>query len=127
MLKFISSIFLLLATFSATAATNVHHLSFANGKIQALVSWNVEPQVERESNMVVEFKTNGGVIPADLKAILFMPDMGHGSSPTRVEKISESSFKVSKMYFTMPGVWEIRLTIKDENGAKETKFFTVQL
>lgn len=77
--------------------------------------------------MVVEFKTNGVANPMDLKAVLFMPDMGHGSSPTKVEKISESSFKVSRMYFTMPGLWEIRLTIKNENGVKETKVFTIQL
>lgn len=127
MLKFISSIFLLFATFSVTAATNVDHLSFADGKIQALVSWKVGPHVEQESNMIVEFKVDEGVYPRELKAVLFMPDMGHGSSPTKVEKISDSSFKVSRMYFTMPGLWEIRLTIKNEHGAKETKFFTIHL
>lgn len=126
MVKLISSIFLILAAFSATAATNVNQLSFANGKIQALISWKVGPQVESESSMVVEFKTNE-VNPTDLKVVLFMPDMGHGSSPTKVEKISDSSFKVSKIYFSMPGLWEVRLTIKNENGAKETKFFTVQI
>lgn len=129
MLKLLSSIFLILASFSASAAVSEQHLTFANGKIHAHISWTVGPVVETESIMLVDFKTGEDHKPLDIKSevkvSLFMPEMGHGSSPTKVEKVRGStSFKVSKIYFTMPGKWEVRVTIKNEDGTKETQTFS---
>lgn len=45
---------------------------------------------------------------ADLKVVLWMPSMGHGSSPTEVVKKSDMSYDVSRVYFIMNGQWEIR-------------------
>lgn len=45
---------------------------------------------------------------ADLKVVLWMPAMGHGSSPTEVKKNSNTSYDTSKVYFIMSGEWEIR-------------------
>jgi YtkA-like len=129
MLKIFSSFLLILASFSVFAANPDQHLSFAQGKIHAHISWTVGPVVEKESVMLVEFKTGADHKPLDIKSdltvALFMPEHGHGSSPTKVEKVTgSSSFKVSKMYFTMPGKWEVRVTIKNEDGTKETQTFT---
>lgn len=44
---------------------------------------------------------------------LFMPSMGHGSSPTQVQKISVGIYKVTNVYFSMPGNWDIRIQLKD--------------
>lgn len=130
MIKFFSSLLLILASFSTMAAFNGQHLTFSEGRVHAHISWEVGPEVEKESALLVEFKTSDHkpmVIKSDLKVVLFMPDMGHGSSPTKAKKISESTFKVSKVFFTMPGVWEVRLSLKNEDGTKETKVFTVQI
>lgn len=48
----------------------------------------------------------------NLKAVLWMPDMGHGSSPTRVAQGAPGQFSVSQVYFSMGGFWEIRLQLR---------------
>ncbi len=45
--------------------------------------------------------------------LLWMPDMGHGSTPTSVERVDVGSFRVRNVFFIMPGRWEIRFQIKD--------------
>lgn len=49
----------------------------------------------------------------DPAVILWMTSMGHGSSPVKVEKISAGEYKATKVFFIMPGEWEIRLQLKD--------------
>ena len=46
---------------------------------------------------------------------LWMPSMGHGSSPVTVTRTAAGEFEVSRVYFVMPGDWDIRLQIK-KNG-----------
>lgn len=50
-------------------------------------------------------------LPENPKVILWMPSMGHGSSPVTVEKIDVGSYRVSQVFFTMGGDWEIRIEI----------------
>jgi hypothetical protein len=45
--------------------------------------------------------------------VLWMTSMGHGSSPVTVEKISTGEYKATKVFFIMPGEWDIRLQLKD--------------
>jgi len=129
---FFSSIFMLLATFSASAAGTEQHLTFANNTIHAHINWTVGPQAENESMMLISFKTGADHKPLDIKAkvkvALFMPEMGHGSSPTKVEKVTGTfDYKVSKIYFSMPGKWEVRVTLTNEDGTKETQAFSVNI
>ena len=44
---------------------------------------------------------------------LWMPDMGHGSSPTTLEMAGDSCLRVKKINFMMPGLWELRIQFKD--------------
>jgi len=53
---------------------------------------------------------------------LWMPDMGHGSSPVKTEKTLDSGggvipgvYEATKIFFVMPGHWEIWVQLK--NGA----------
>ena len=51
---------------------------------------------------------------ADLsQAKLWMPDMGHGSSPTTLIRQDELCTRVDRLNFLMPGVWELRVTLVD--------------
>ena len=43
---------------------------------------------------------------------LFMPSMGHGSAPTSVIEITPGTYRVTNLFFMMPGVWEIRFQLK---------------
>lgn len=48
--------------------------------------------------------------------VLWMPSMGHGSSPVTVNPVDKGLYRISDVYFVMPGEWEIRIQIKDQNG-----------
>jgi hypothetical protein len=54
------------------------------------------------------------VDPADPPAVLlWMPAMGHGSSPVRVSRVSAGSYRAEKVFFSMHGAWEIRFQRKE--------------
>lgn len=46
-------------------------------------------------------------LPNDLHVYLWMPSMGHGSSPVKISKVSQGEYEVSDAYFIMGGKWEI--------------------
>jgi hypothetical protein len=58
-------------------------------------------------------------IPVNLNytvaVVLWMPSMGHGSRPVLVEKNSSFIYIASKIFFIMPGDWEIRFQLKLNN------------
>lgn len=54
-----------------------------------------------------------------LAVVLWMPSMGHGSSPTKVEPLLDASgtalsgqYGVKQVYFSMDGDWEVRFQLK---------------
>jgi hypothetical protein len=47
--------------------------------------------------------------------LLWMPSMGHGSSPVTISFIEEGLYQASEIFFIMPGAWEIRFQLKDGN------------
>lgn len=50
----------------------------------------------------------------DLAAYLWMPSMGHGSSPVTVEKVSGQigTFRLSDIFIIMHGDWDMHLQLK---------------
>lgn len=52
----------------------------------------------------------GGVV----SVLLWMPSMGHGSSPVTLEKIKDGEYKATQVFFIMPGSWEIHIQIKND-------------
>ncbi|MFI5390863.1 MAG: FixH family protein [Bacteriovoracales bacterium] len=127
-IKILSTIIFLISTFSAFGSDPQQHLSFSNDTIHADVTWATGPQNEKESVMLVKFRAAEKIDNLDLKVSLFMPEMGHGSSPTKVEKIPGGNiYKISKVFFTMPGIWEVRVTLRIEDGPKETQAFSLNI
>lgn len=51
--------------------------------------------------------------PYTLAVQLWMPSMGHGSSPVKIQKRDTGIFDVTNVFFVMPGEWEIRIQIKN--------------
>jgi hypothetical protein len=45
------------------------------------------------------------------EALLWMPDMGHGSSPTSLLPADDNCFEVNNLDFFMTGNWEVRVTL----------------
>lgn len=48
-----------------------------------------------------------------VSVVLWMPSMGHGSSPVTVERLGVGTYRASKVFFTMRGDWQIRFQLKD--------------
>lgn len=55
-------------------------------------------------------------LPGDLSVVLWMPSMGHGSSPVQIEKVAPGIYHVTRVFFVMPGEWEIRVQLKNGNS-----------
>lgn len=65
------------------------------------------------------------VDPAETLAVsLWMPSMGHGSAPVKVEKIADGHYLVSEVYFVMSGDWDIRVQQKQEKTVLDQAIFT---
>lgn len=51
------------------------------------------------------------------EAKLWMPDMGHGSTPAKVTPLTPTCAKIEKINFVMAGDWEIRVSLANGDGA----------
>lgn len=47
--------------------------------------------------------------------VLWMPSMGHGSTPARVQRLDTGTYRAANVHFVMPGDWEFRFQVKDGN------------
>lgn len=55
------------------------------------------------------------VTPGDaVEVVLWMPHMGggHGSDPVTVEPVDVGTYRLRRVFFSMPGLWEIRVLVK---------------
>jgi len=114
------------------------HLSFAEGKLHAHLSWIQEPSTKGEAKMKLEWRdgaTHAIVEPAlPLSVVLWMPSMGHGSAPTQVQrmvdergKVIPGTYSVVNMYFMMSGAWEVRVKVKYADGKEETQAWALNV
>ena len=126
-----------LASSVAQAQAPMQHLTFLKGELHAHVTWEKGPTAGSESVMHVAFvdKTHHAVeLPAKLKVELWMPAMGHGSSPVTVEKALDEQgapklgeYRVSQVYFIMSGEWEAKVTLVLADSSQETQTIKVKL
>jgi hypothetical protein len=143
MKSFISGLALVFLTIFATqaraAVATDTILSFEQGALQARAHWQQGPSDDdSEGILLLQFMDTATQQPVALAATtikvdLFMSMMGHGSSPTVVTPVVDNSgkpvtgaYRVSKIYFTMDGEWQVRVTLKNSSGS-ETQSFVVNL
>lgn len=139
---FLAATTLIFAT--ATFAQDGHHdpfashLSYKNNTLHIHATFPVAPVVGEESFLVLEARDaqthQVTEVTDQVKVALWMPSMGHGSSPTRVERAVDAdgnvvpgTFTVRNVFFIMAGEWEVRVTLTNASGNKETKSFEVTL
>ncbi|MGE3261930.1 MAG: hypothetical protein AB7K68_09140 [Bacteriovoracia bacterium] len=136
------SILYALVAFALSAPAFAHpghgNLAFAEGKLHAHLSWLVEPNTKGEAKMKLEWRdgsTHEIIEPAlPVSVSLWMPDMGHGSAPTQIQRMLDDrgsvivgTYEVRNMYFMMPGNWEIRVKVKYPSETEETKIWAVSV
>jgi hypothetical protein len=123
------------------AAPNEHEpandcpLEFPKASLCASVKWDSALSTEDENTGTLHFWKKGGsgesgpyADPgATVSILLWMPAMGHGSSPVTVTPQGEGVYSVSKAYFIMPGDWEVRVQLKQGHQLLEQAVLPVTL
>jgi len=102
-------------------------LSFPKSGFCAKIEWLVGPNGDEENSFIVKFwdsstgTTEGPFIsPKDDVAVqLWMPSMGHGSSPVTVTRDEPGVYKASRVFFVMPGKWDIRIKLMNTGSLVE--------
>lgn len=62
-----------------------------------------------------------------MTVILWMPSMGHGSSPVEVRRLDVGTYRASDVFFTMRGDWDIRFHLKDGSNVKDQAIISLTL
>jgi hypothetical protein len=133
-----SVLFAMAILFNLPAMAQSAELLFKNGAVQATATFAEAPHSSALATMYVEFKDAGTQAPLEvaeqLQVVLWMPDMGHGSRPVKIEHAVDAQgnalagvYKVTKMSFMMEGTWEIRVILKAADGSLETQTFNVDV
>jgi hypothetical protein len=55
-----------------------------------------------------------------INAYLWMPEMGHGSSPIEIKQLSNTDYIFSELAFIMPGLWDLHIEILENNQVIES-------
>ena len=81
------------------------------------IQWLSPISSEQEAHALLIVKKGDVVadLPENYSIFLWMPSMGHGSSPISVKKLSTGLYELTTIYFIMDGAWELKVQIK--NGA----------
>ena len=64
---------------------------------------------------------------SEVAVALWMPAMGHGSSPVKVVRVDIGTYRASQVFFTMKGEWEIRIQLKERGDVKDQAILPITL
>jgi hypothetical protein len=108
------------ASVGATGSVRENDLSahcFANRGPCVTIDWE---QLPTESDVgSFFFHTSPGDPALPPSVLLWMPSMGHGSSPVAVEKTGVGEYHATKVFFAMKGVWQLRFQLKEAREVKD--------
>lgn len=76
-------------------------------------AFTLETAADQVTQSTTDFVICGDAVDTIKKVKLWMPEHGHGSSPVQVGATSEGCRLVTKVNFTMRGLWEVRLELSD--------------
>ena len=105
---------------------------FEEERLCLSLTWITYPSEETLGEFMMRFyaedKPDEFVTPHLSPAVkLWMPSMGHGSSPVVITQTAPGTYRVSDVYFIMLGLWEIRLQLKNNNEVIEEKIQKINL
>ena len=87
---------------------------FPNQKIGFSLNWIVRPGLDELSSF--ELKLDRPLSAGQsLKVYLWMPEMGHGSSPVTTTQLNSTDYIFSELAFIMPGLWDLHVEILENN------------
>lgn len=105
-------------------------VSLKKEKLCVKMQWVTKPTEEEKGSFKLEFTDLTTGVAQDPKATVFvklwMPAMGHGSSPTKTSRAEAGIYNVTDVFFVMPGAWEILVQLKEGNQVLEQAKFEHQ-
>ena len=81
----------------------------------ASISYEAKPVMGEAFEFVVDLAGDASTV-SGIKAELWMPSMGHGSAPVRVERVNANQFLVTEAYFVMGGDWVVNVEVLTSAG-----------
>lgn len=87
---------------------------FPNQKVDFTLTWNSPPSLDELGSFEVEL-TAPLKNSQTLNAYIWMPDMGHGSSPIEKTQVNNNHYSFSEVAFIMPGLWVLHIEILEDN------------
>ncbi len=108
------------ATFAQAAGHEGEHSATVCSKLNANVCAHIGHMSgmtsATESQFVVHAMTPQNAAITLQSIDLWMPDMGHGSSPLEIAQIDVNKYSIKKAYFVMPGAWLVRVKFAFEGS-----------
>ncbi len=107
-------------------------LFFKQERVCAKLEWEKRPtETEAGSfNLKLSIPENPSELtdPKHTPAVvLWMPSMGHGSSPVTVKKTAKGIYEATNVFFIMPGQWNIRLQLKNNDEVIDEVIQTISI
>lgn len=112
-------------------------ITFSESKYCLSWYWETEPTASQAGSLIFKIyrqnqfdqtavELDASQVP---EVILWMPSMGHGSSPTQTTRLDVGTYRANKVFFIMPGVWEIRFSVKENQqpNSKQVDGAVVQI
>lgn len=108
-------------------------IQFSNSKYCLSWFWENKPTSTTQGSLIFKIyrlnafdQTAIQLDTAELpQLILWMPSMGHGSTPTVVQRLDVGTYRASEVFFIMPGEWDLKFQIK--SGSEVTDEALVQI
>lgn len=96
-------------------------IKFKNSGYCLFWDWEALPKSNQSGSLIFKiYRSNlydDSLVYTDFDFIpsllLWMPSMGHGSSPTKVSRLDVGTYRASDVFFIMPGKWDMQFQIKD--------------
>ena len=87
---------------------------FSKEQLGFSVNWIVSPTLDDLSSFELKLerplKNN-----QSLNVYIWMPEMGHGSSPVEMKQLNPVDYVFSELAFIMPGLWVLHVEILENN------------
>ena len=95
-------------------------------KLSFSINWIIKPTLENLSSYELKLARP---LPQTqtLNSFIWMPDMGHGSSPIQISQLNATDFNLSEIAFIMPGLWVLHIEILENKQVIDQwqKFITL--
>jgi len=79
-----------------------------------------------ENKFTVEIQSQAQAVVTKIDLWMQMGSHGHGSAPLKYSNVDENHFAVSRAFFPMKGLWQIRV-MANHLGASKTVIVPVQI